>query len=71
MKKTALQLLLEELNEKKFLELCSNHKYIKDYLEIRINSNFLKIEKQNIIDAHKDGFLSSDKNEDYFTKKYN
>lgn len=71
MKKTAMQSLLEELNEKTFLELCSNHKYIKDYLESRINSNFLNVEKENIIEAHKDGFLSSEKNEDYFNKKYN
>ena len=48
MKQTAVEKLLEELNGDSFQELCSNHKYIKDYLESRIKSIYLEIEKQQI-----------------------
>ena len=52
MKQTAMQELLNELNCDSFKELCSNHKYIKDYLESRIESTYLEKEKQQIIDAY-------------------
>ena len=48
---TAIQELLEELNGHSFKELCLNHKYVKDYLESRLKSTYLKKEKQQIIDA--------------------
>jgi len=46
--KTSMQQLLEELNGDSFQELCSNHKYIKDYLESRIKSTYIKKEKEQI-----------------------
>ena len=49
--KTALTQLIEELNGNSFQELFSNQNYIKEYLETRIKSIYLDIEKEQIMDV--------------------
>ena len=49
--KTALTQLIEELNGNSFQELFSNQNYIKEYLETRIKSIYLDIEKEQIMEV--------------------
>lgn len=49
--KTALTQLIEELNGNSFQELFSNQNYIKEYLETRIKSIYLDIEKEQMMDV--------------------
>ena len=67
--KTVMQQLLEELNGDSFQELCSNHKYIKDYLESRIKSTYIKKEQIQIQDDFDNGQANYTSPRDYETGK--
>lgn len=49
--KTVMQQLIEELNGNSFQELFSNQNYIKEYLETRIKSIYLDIEKEQMMEV--------------------
>lgn len=79
--KTVMQQLIEELNGNSFQELFSNQNYIKDYLENRIKSIYLEAEKQQIIDAwrqgeahghnyYEDDYIVENKTEEYYYKTF-
>lgn len=54
--KTVLTQLIEELNGNSFQELFSNQNYIKEYLETRIESIYLDIEKEQMMEAWESGY---------------
>lgn len=65
--KTALTQLIEELNGNSFQELFSNQNYIKEYLETRLKSIYLDIEKEQMMEVVE--FCDAHCDDGYFDKE--